>query len=93
MNTKYCIVRNYDKQFPLASLPLQTRKRVVKQGLTLEEAKSHDEYFDKHFPCNYFHRSAFKDTIMPEEKCKKLKGFLSCNTHHATRRLSYSTAN
>lgn len=72
---KYCIIRKYHKNMNIRFLPLQTRRRVVKQGLTLDEAKKHDEYFDKHFPCNYFHKSAFKDIIMPEEKCKKLKGY------------------
>ena len=54
---------------------MQTRKRVVRQGLTLEEAKKHDEYFDKYYPCNYFHKSAFKDEYAPENSCVNLKGY------------------
>jgi len=64
----YCVVRQYHTKIPLKNLPLGARNRVVRKGLTLEQAQVHclspkastDKYYDFY---------------LPDEKCKHKKGY------------------
>lgn len=64
----YCILRQYHPGIPLNHLPLRARTRVVRKGLTLEQAQAH---------CNDPKTSTayYFDSYSSEEKCKHKKGY------------------
>lgn len=69
---KYCIIRKYHKNLNARFLPLRTKKRVVRKGLSFKEAVEHCKFFA---PSLSFHGKMFKDEIIEESKCLKLKGY------------------
>jgi len=68
MENYYCILRQYHPGIPVKRLPLQARTRVVRKGLTLEQAQTHCKD-PKTSTAYYF------DSYSLEENCKNKKGY------------------